>query len=205
MLDLSTPSLGITQLELEDKQIAATEELLSTSSLGITRERRRPRDAQDEKQRLSTPSLGITLERKNEEGCHDRPFQLPLSGSRMLLSSSASACTYFNSLSRDHDAHPRRHDRGSVPAISTPSLGITSLSSVWFDYYVYGTEFQLPLSGSHSQKLDEKSFALVTINFNSLSRDHEFLEDLVDELWIYYLSTPSLGITYQVRAHGYQA
>ena len=128
---------------------------------------------------LSTPSLGITY------WCHGCPgfgssgraFQLPLSGSLTCKKSS--------------------NRFGDILYCFQLPLSGSRGSSVWFDYYVYGTDFQLPLSGSQNGycllrdcSAGTAAFQLplsgslvadqpqcrhnlrIQIAFNSLSRDH---------------------------------
>ena len=146
--------------------------------------------------KLSTPSLGITYARsKCRCSCHEKVFQLPLSGSRDHNSSSeliSPALFAFNSLSRDHRLVIHAIISLIHYRLSTPSLGITNEevtprdvvaedafnslsrdhSSCWRGMggqasYV----FQLPLSGSRqSGRLIEK--VGFKGSFNSLSRDH---------------------------------
>ena len=125
VLELSTPSLGITQSSVRSSSPAST---LSTPSLGITRwdnlygfrgsigafnslsrDHLLPMDTTDRGggMKLSTPSLGITKLYFDKTGIGN--------------------VIAFNSLSRDHRDLIRREGWWLASELSTPSLGITFL------------------------------------------------------------------------------
>ena len=109
------------------------------------------RMGQRSQQFLSTPSLGITEDPDVVFDKLEADFQLPLSGSRYDSSRilTLKRVSAFNSLSRDHETIKALGFRWDAAGkLSTPSLGITYLSSS--RYLARNLViFQLPLSGSH--------------------------------------------------------
>ena len=145
---------------------------------------------------LSTPSLGITMLRaakvmfRNAAG-----FQLPLSGSRHL--SSTSRCFGLNSFQLplsgsliDEVAHA-----DEVGRLSTPSLGITVIIALTYSRNRHADHTFNSLSRDHTAASQDRVFSLWAYPFNSLSRDHCQLIMIRAAAITGKLSTPSLGIT----------
>ena len=149
-LQLSTPSLGITQprrcSDLRRRLIAFG---LSTPSLGITL---LSRGAHHQAcfHRLSTPSLGITGTASYwDVRVGNGVFQLPLSGS----------------------PDSGGDDGADVLQLSTPSLGITLARNIVIGLYANHAAFN-SLSRDHLADLAKTAYLLKRLSFNSLSRDH---------------------------------
>ena len=60
--------------------------------------------------------------------------------------------------------------------------------------------FQLPLSGSLDALVEQMRQQHETTSFNSLSRDHNVVFPMLATTDGYCLSTPSLGITYELAS-----